>query len=447
MTVNGGLLPTRPLDRVIAVVLVIVVLAGVLLTIWRPTAPPIGDVRTSLDQFDPQLLALVADYVGPRRVVALILVGLQVAVPVLLVLTPPGRRLIAWAAGSRPDSPARGALVAVVVTLSGALVALPLRLWSGYVREREWGFRTDTVWSWFRDWAISLGLTLVVLALVAAVAVWIVRRRPETWHWPLAGTLAALAVVLSVAYPVLVQPLFLSTTPLEDAAVAAELEPVLQRADMAGLEIAVGDASRRTTRVNAFVAGFGPSRSLVLYDNLLDLPPEQVAMVAAHELAHTAYQDVLRGTLGAVAGLVPAVLLFRWLVVPGRRLGRLISARGPADPRLVAPVLAVVAVLQLVSLPLVNGQSRRVEASADHRALELTDDPETLIRSVRSFTVRDLADPDPPALLAWWFATHPSVTDRIRAAAAFADAHDLALPSLQELRDDETFGDPRWGSP
>ena len=52
-------------------------------------------------------------------------------------------------------------------------------------------------------------------------------------------------------------------------------------------EVLVMDASRRTTRANAYFAGLAGTKQIVLYDTLLkNYPPDQVKAVIAHEMAH-----------------------------------------------------------------------------------------------------------------------------------------------------------------
>ena len=47
------------------------------------------------------------------------------------------------------------------------------------------------------------------------------------------------------------------------------------------------DSSRRTTRGNAFFAGIGKSKRIVLFDNLIrQLTIEEIVSVLAHEIGH-----------------------------------------------------------------------------------------------------------------------------------------------------------------
>src|SRR5258705_10666713 len=68
-------------------------------------------------------------------------------------------------------------------------------------------------------------------------------------------------------------------------------------------DVLVADASRRTTALNAYVSGLGPTRRIVVYDTLLrDAPAAEVEAVVAPGLGPAKDNDVFTRTLlGALA--------------------------------------------------------------------------------------------------------------------------------------------------
>jgi STE24 endopeptidase len=423
-------------ERVVpwAVLAVLLAAVGVIASVWRPLAPPVGVVDTDLTTFGADVMTAVEAYRGPRYLVGATSTALGVLVPVLVVLTRRGRRLVGRVAGTAAGSPWRGALVAVVVAALTSLATLPLAVWARIVHDGRWGFRTQPWHGWVVDWVtVSAGTwaTMGVLAVVVLVAV---RRWPRSWPYRLtvAGTLLAAAVV--TVHPLVLQPVLLPTTPLPEGETRDTAEELLTEMGAADLPLYVGEASARTTRVNALVVGLGPTERVVLYDTLLDLPEEQVRSVLAHELAHREHRDLLRGVLAAPTGLLVGLVLLRavaWSSASRRRM----HARSRTDPRLIAVVVATGVVLELAGTPVANLVSRRAEAAADHRALEVTGEPALQIATSRAFTVRDLSAPRPPRWAQVLYGTHPTIEDRIRATVAFSDAEDL--PDLGDLRDQE----------
>jgi len=47
------------------------------------------------------------------------------------------------------------------------------------------------------------------------------------------------------------------------------------------------DGSKRSTKANAYFSGFGPQKTIVLFDTLIkDLTPDEIVAVLAHEIGH-----------------------------------------------------------------------------------------------------------------------------------------------------------------
>ena len=265
--------------------------------------------------------------------------------------------------------------------------------------------------------AYAIGAVLGTIALVGFYG--IARLAPRWWWAWVALGAAALTVLLTFVFPVLVEPVFNKFTPMEPGPLRQDLVAMAQRDGVPVKDVLVADASRRTTALNAYVSGLGPTRRIVVYDTLLrDAPPAEVEAVVAHELGHAKDNDVLTGTLlgalGSAAAVIAVYLLGSWTGLL-RRAG----VDSVTDPRSIALLLAVAALAGLVATPVQNLVSRRVEARADHHALLLTGDAATAEAMEQRLAVTNLADVDPNRFEYWMFATHPSTVERMAAARYF----------------------------
>jgi STE24 endopeptidase len=302
-----------------------------------------------------------------------------------------------------------------LVALVGSLVATPLAFWRGYLHERRWGFSTQTLggWMWDRAKGVAIGVALTVIPMFGLIAS--VHLFPS-W-WPVAAALGGAAIVFVVSFlaPVLLEPVFNRFAPLRDDLLAGDLRELADRAGVPVRDVLVADASRRTTKHNAYVSGIGRTRRVVVWDTLLERgEPGEVRLVVAHELGHRRFRHVAIGTAIAMVGTALFVLglwlLFRW-----DELLAAIGADGPGDPRVIPFVLFAGAVAELALRPFALALSRRWERDADRFSLELTGDAEAYEATHRNLAISNLGDLDPPKAAYLFFFSHPTAPERLAA--------------------------------
>ncbi|MEA2476352.1 MAG: endopeptidase [Actinomycetota bacterium] len=305
-------------------------------------------------------------------------------------------------------------LVVVVVTV----VTLPAAFVRGYQSQHAWHLSTQSVAGWFSDQARSLLVTGVTAALAALAFFGAVRWQPRVWWlWAWAG-LSLLTIAIVYLYPIVITPLFNRFTPLHDASLNARIHQIADQAGVPIDRVLVADASKRSITENAYVAGFGSSRRLVLYDTLLRGHTEdEVLFVVAHELGHYKHNHVLKGALLSVIGLFVTLGVLAWLA-RSDRLWAWAGAGGIRDIRAVPMLLLFAVVATLLTLPVQNTISRHFESQADSVAFALTADPDVAVRSFRQIALTNLADLAPPRIAVWALFTHPPTADRIEAALA-----------------------------
>jgi STE24 endopeptidase len=404
---------SRRAAAVSALVLVAVLLAvAAVLVPWTPLPGASGHVDVLRD-FTPAQLAREDAFHAALRPWSYASLALGLVVAAVLGLTPLGARLVAAVARPLGGGWAwRVVLGTLAVAVVGRVVTLPLDVRAETVL-RAYGLSSQTWGSWTADAVkgalVNGGLTALGLLAVVGLA----RRLPRTWWAWGAGAVAALVVAGSFAYPLVIEPVFNSFTPLPAGQLRTDLLDLAARDSVPVSDVLVADASRRTTALNAYVSGFGPSRRIVLYDTLVKhSSPQEVELIVAHELGHAKRDDVLTGTalgaLGSAAGVCLLALVLSWAPLL-RRAG----VDGPGDGRVVALLALLVAVSTLATSPATNLVSRRIEARADVHSLDLTRDPATFRASQVRLAVTNLSDLDPSPLVYAFFSDHPTGPQRL----------------------------------
>jgi STE24 endopeptidase len=386
--------------------------------VWllRPRERPIEPAPASeSDYFTPAQIDRGHAYSEGQLWLVLGALGAQGAVLVTLAL---GRPAIARrgleSLEARPLIGAAAAGAGLSVALGAA--ALPAGL-AAHERAVDYGISTQSLGFWLADAGKSAVIAAGLSAAGAALLIALVRRFGSRWWLPGSLAVVAIAAVFVWLAPVVLAPLFNRFSPLPDGSKARA--EVLALGNRAGVDIGQVyrvDASRRVRSLNAYVDGIGSTKRVVLYDTLLERAnQDELRSIVAHELGHVKHGDILRGL--AFVGLVaPLGLLFVRELAGGVawRTGR--DGRGPGALPAYALGLALVSLL----LGVVGNQlSRRIEASADTFALDLTHDPGALIEVQHRLTIRNVGDPDPPAIVTALFRTHPPTIDRIGAALAY----------------------------
>lgn len=403
----------------VLITLAVLLLAlGVALAVVVPWTPLAGAdlAGDPLRDFTPEQLAREVAFHDAIRPWSYASLFLGLAVTVALALTRVGARIVT--AVARPLGGGwvwQVLLGTLALGVLGRLLTLPLSARSEVVL-RRYGLSTQTWATWLLDVAkgVLVGSALTALALLLLVG--IARRARRTWWaWGAVAT-AGLVVAGSFAYPLVVEPVFNRFTPLPAGELRSDLLALAERDGVAVDEVLVADASRRTTALNAYVSGFGSSRRIVVYDTLVErATPAEVELIVAHELGHADEDDVLVGTLLGALGAAAAVCALG-LVLTWRPLLRRAGADGMHDPRVVPLVLALLAVTSLLVAPASNLVSRKIEARADVHALDLTRDPTTFVDSQQRLALSNLSDLDPHPLAYAFFASHPSVVERLALA-------------------------------
>jgi len=348
------------------------------------------------------------DFRSGQRWILLAQTAIGLGVLVLFVRRPPER----LAALRRPVL--AGAAIGAAISVATGVAALPL---SAVGRERakavglvtqDWvGYAGDVV----KAQAIGAGFA----ALGGAVLVFGMRRFGRRWWLPGAAVVVAFGVITTYAAPVVLDPLFNDFKPLPRGELRSDVLELARRAGVDVGEVYEIDASRRTTAANAYVTGFGQTKRVVLYDNLIeDFEPAETRLVVAHELGHVRHRDVHNGLiwLAIVApfGTWAAAVLAERLAPRGAALGPRAVPAVALSLALVAPAVTIVS----------NQLSRDVERRADAFSLELTRDPRTFIAFHERLAVKNVSDPDPPAVTRFLLGTHPSTIQRIGMGEAFA---------------------------
>jgi STE24 endopeptidase len=318
-------------------------------------------------------------------------------------------------------------LVVVVALLEvlGLVLSVPGDAWVELVHDKRWDLSTQTTKVFVSDQVKGLVLGLVVNTVLFLPLLAIIRSTDLWWLW---GWLVVLvfSIGFGFLYPIVIAPIFNKFTRLEDGDVADRVDSVAEQAGVTISGTYVADESKRSRRDNAYVAGLGATRRVVLFDTLLEHPPEVVGQVVAHEIGHWRLGH-LRKQIPVLALLMLAVFLglralseWTWLFEQAGILST--GSQNPLGEPTALPILLTGVQVGFGAVGLISAWvSRAFERQADLEALELLDEPDTMLDMQRRLHVKNLADLE-PSILKRLQGTHPPAAERMAFTTAWRDA-------------------------
>ena len=340
----------------------------------------------------------------------------------------------AWSERSRRITHRRWlqpAIYAIPFFVVTALLSLPWTVYSGFVRENQYGLMNLTFVGWLTEQGISLAVTLVLGSIAFLVMFAVVRRSPKRW-WLWGTGAAAILLALSIMIaPVFIAPLFNTYTPMAPGPLRDDILAMARKEGIPADNVYVFDQSMQTKRISANVSGIGPTVRISLNDNLLNrTSPAEVKAVMGHEMGHYVLNHLPRLVVYNSL-LVFAVLLILWWLVPRllQRHGERWGVREVSDPA-VTPVLAMIfVVFSLVTTPNASSIVRNVESEADAFGLDAAREPDGFAQvAMRLSEYRKI---EPGELEEIVFYDHPSGRSRVRMSMEWKARHLGELPPEQ----------------
>jgi len=308
------------------------------------------------------------------------------------------------------------------LVLAGSLLEIPFQLYATFKIEARHGFNRQTPGLWCSDWLKSTVLSLVLSALLAAGALWLVQAAPNSWWLWVSLLISSVSILLTFLSPYLIEPLFYKMEPLEVEGLSQGIRNLTERAGVQLGRVLKMDASRRSGHSNAYFTGLGRVKRVVLFDTLLtQMTHAQILAVLAHELGHWKKHHVLIRMLVMQVLLVGGAYL-AFVLVPGSLLPQLVGLESASFGARVVVLMVGASLLMFPLTPLFSAWSRHDERQADSFAVGLHGEPRDLADALAKLGTENLSNLHPHPLYAAFYYSHPPLVERIGHLRALATA-------------------------
>ncbi|OEU51756.1 MAG: peptidase M48 [Desulfobacterales bacterium C00003106] len=308
-----------------------------------------------------------------------------------------------------------GLIFAGILMLASQIISIPFLAYSTFVIEEKYGFNRTTVRTFALDVLKSWLLTAMIGGTVFSIVLWFFGKAGN-WAWLYCWVaVVLLQIVLTFFAPVVILPLFNKFYPLEDGELKTAIENYARSQNFRMKGVFRMDASKRSTKTNAFFTGFGRFRRILLFDTLIEKHSvDELVSILAHEMGHYKKKHIFKSVLMSImtTGLMFFLISFfinnKGLFSAFKMQTTSIYASLIFFAFLYAPINVVVSIFSKML-------SRRREYEADAYAVGTYRKPGSMISALKKLTVENLANLTPHPLKVFLTYSHPPVLERIRA--------------------------------
>jgi len=306
-----------------------------------------------------------------------------------------------------------GLLFFAVPGFIAALIELPFDYYGLFVIEERYGFNTRTRTIWLSDLLKSFLLALILGGLLLSLLLVLVKYGGAFWWVWAWAAFFSFQVLITVLYPTLIAPIFNKFTPVENTSLANKIASLAEREGLSIRGIFQMDAEKRSRHTNAYFAGLGKTKRIVLFDTLIRSHEEdEVLAVLAHETGHLKKHHIKKQAF--LTGAASFLLLY----VASKMIhwDLMYTSFGFAEKPLYVGLLLVAFLWEPVAFllsPLAMTLSRRFEREADAYAASALESATPLIKALKKMARDNLSNLRPHPLYVRFNYSHPPLVERI----------------------------------
>lgn len=308
-----------------------------------------------------------------------------------------------------------GLIFSGILLLASQLLHIPFSVYGTFVIAEKYGFNRTTVKTFILDILKGWLLTALIGGIVFSVILWFFEKS-GSWAWLYCwGAVTVIQLFLSFIAPVVIMPLFNKFIPLEESELKSSIEGYARSQAFKMKGVFKMDASKRSTKSNAFFTGFGRFRRIVLFDTLIEKHTvDELVSVLAHEMGHYRKKHILKSIL---ISIMTTGLMFYILSLFLNNTG-LFAAFRMDQTSIYASLLFfgfLYAPIEMVLSIAGTMLSRKHEYEADAYSVTTYRKPEAMITALKKLSVDNLSNLTPHPLKVFLSYSHPPVLERIKA--------------------------------
>lgn len=291
-------------------------------------------------------------------------------------------------------------------------IGIPFSIYKTFVIEAKFGFNRTKVGTFVADRIKGLIVGSLILGPLVLLLLWIYQQIPNQIWW-IAFIAVMIVQLLSAAFGTSVLlPLFNKLKQLPEGELREKILEMCKVQNYKVGRIFVMNSSKRSSKTNAFFSGLGKTKTIVLFDSLIEKhTTDEVVAVLGHEIGHDRLGHVRAFLVMNTIQLFLIFALFGWATSSPE----ISLALGGSESNIILGLIGFSALFSPLSLLLdtiSNFFSRRNEHSADEFSARIGD-PNQIKNALSRLSSDNLSNPAPHPLFVFMYYSHPTAKQRI----------------------------------
>jgi STE24 endopeptidase len=292
------------------------------------------------------------------------------------------------------------------------LIGIPFSIYKTFVIEAKYGFNRTSVATFITDRIKGLVVGSVILAPALLLLLWIYQQIPNQIWWIAFLVLMVIQLFMAAFGTSVILPLFNKLKQLPDGELREKILAMCKSQNYRVGRIFVMNSSKRSSKTNAFFSGLGKTKTIVLFDSLIEKhTTDEVVAVLGHEIGHDRLGHVRAGLILAVIQGLVTFGLFGW----ASAAPEISMALGGTETNIVLGIIGfsfLFSPLSLILDTMTNTISRRNEHSADEFSARIGN-PQDIQSALKRLSTDNLSNPNPHPLYVKMYYSHPTSKQRI----------------------------------
>ncbi|MBT1703558.1 M48 family metallopeptidase [Chryseosolibacter indicus] len=301
-----------------------------------------------------------------------------------------------------------------ILMFASDVFTIPFQLYGTFVIEEKYGFNKTTLKTFFMDKLKGYFLAALIGAPLVSLLIYLIQViGPNFWIW--FSIVASIFILfMNMFYTSLILPLFNKLTPLPDSDLKRAIQDFASKVKFPLDNIFVIDGSKRSNKANAFFAGIGKKKKIVLYDTLIQKhSTEELVAVLAHEVGHFKKKHIVWGFVLSLIQVFFTMFILSLMVYNSNVSAALGAETLAIHVNLIAFTILFTPISGITGL-LMSIYSRKNEFEADAYAKE-TYGGDALSVALKRLSVDSLSNLYPHPLYVFFHYSHPPLLQRLEA--------------------------------